>query len=587
MTLDEFIKIREDIRYALNDYNLINYNENYSNEIRCELQHKDFLDKKINFSIINNNETISEYNKLVALNTLTGVFDKCSPIEYILTKEFYKKLRITGHYKQLGKKGERSFLNKIHDIRDYLGGDYKIPKELFINQIKSTVNPIDVFNLENPIAIQIISDVENILLNSAIEFNKKLADQETVILARAMSKKEFESFQNDGVVSSLEYTGERFWQIGNRGTNEYYSFMVFGNEKDVLMNMSSVIPYLEERGNVDYFVMFRANVPQDEYFSAVYNRGTAKSMEIALPFYDSDNFEVLSVSEIDRDISYSTIIDMLKKCNVLSDLDVDNLHSEIFDRIKGNNSIEILYSNEELENMTLEQRREITKSLIYEIDNYYQELPIIEGEKVNCDKICLEALNYAQLMKKKYNLPDNIAYCAAGYIYQYHEKLNERYMDYRFKNIQEEKRYDENERVIEKICRYKSGKLESRDAYEYDTNGELLKHISYDSNNDIINTFEGIYDENRNRISAIFRDKKGDIISWEETEYNSTGQTTKSTYRSSEGSVKLLRECEYDTKGRYAKTTTYDANNNIIFRNLKEYDDPAPLQLQIKQQQER
>ena len=156
--------------------------------------------------------------------------------------------------------------------------------------------------------------------------------------------------------------------------------------------------------------------------------------------------------------------------------------------------------------------------------------------------------------------------------------------------------YDSNGRMVENIYKDESGEIQSIFKFEYDESGNLLKIIDgtlvetcvYDSENvltEIVGVdtetgavnYKRIYDSDGNMVKYISYDSNGSVSRTTEYVYDSMGKMTKSVDYDSAGEMEWEQVCKYDKNGnliensntRHGKdktsTVTYSYSDFVYF----------------------
>ena len=130
--------------------------------------------------------------------------------------------------------------------------------------------------------------------------------------------------------------------------------------------------------------------------------------------------------------------------------------------------------------------------------------------------------------------------------------------------------YDENDNETEVITYDSSGEIQ-RTEKSYNSDGNLINSISYDSQGIISIWHEYDYDANGNRNIEIYKDSDGKILS--QIEYENEKEV-KTVFYNSDGSVNDQIEYSYDEEGDVIRYTHYDGEGNITYWTEYIYDEP-------------
>ena len=127
--------------------------------------------------------------------------------------------------------------------------------------------------------------------------------------------------------------------------------------------------------------------------------------------------------------------------------------------------------------------------------------------------------------------------------------------------------------VIRKEEHFENGRLCAE--FEYDTAGNGIKSIGYDSTGNIWTWFETEYDNLGNSIKFVSRESNGDIGYQSEYEYVKGSNMVKSShsYWYVEGAVWQEEIWEYDESGNHLKSTIYRGDGSIDELYEHEYDE--------------
>lgn len=94
------------------------------------------------------------------------------------------------------------------------------------------------------------------------------------------------------------------------------------------------------------------------------------------------------------------------------------------------------------------------------------------------------------------------------------------------------KKYDQSNRLVEKVIKDANGKEKEKHIYEYQGQKEIWKFIL---NGSTIKTEESIYDDNKNLIYHIRKDSNGKCLEWYGFEFDKFGNQTKYIWGKEEG----------------------------------------------------
>ena len=308
----------------------------------------EFIDLRKKIEVIRREFVLDKSDKInEKINNIANILGDITPFEYIAEQSYFNGLQIFEDFS--------NFDEKLNLLKKYLGEEYEAPTEFydFVNKqkeklLRKNINgyevlyKFDMADSTNPYK-EYISQYYNTELEEIIELesikliHKKIEYENTnrnmsfpMILARIMSDEELDEFKQDGIVESISYDGERVWESSNIGNYDYYTFMCMNNREQVLLNASSVIPYLQEYNNFEdeineknlNLVFFKSNnIKEDMVYKGKYNGfvmvdeydgpdiyGIDKSVEVAVPYYSNKNFEIVmscktSREKIDKDFA--------------------------------------------------------------------------------------------------------------------------------------------------------------------------------------------------------------------------------------------------------------------------------------------
>lgn len=106
--------------------------------------------------------------------------------------------------------------------------------------------------------------------------------------------------------------------------------------------------------------------------------------------------------------------------------------------------------------------------------------------------------------------------------------------------------------------------------YEYDSLGHLIKAIQYSEDmlngeKQIFDWFEYEYDTEGKQIKEINYTSEGFMTGWSASEYDALGNKVKTTVYKSDDSMAYWVEFAYDEKGNMTKQTRYEADGSVSF----------------------
>lgn len=126
-----------------------------------------------------------------------------------------------------------------------------------------------------------------------------------MLVARFMSSKELRAYRTGKVLPS-DFGDNRVWDEDNHGERGYYTFMACDTEREIKLNITSIIPWLadrykEEKGMLCFFSTknlstyeggYRGIVQCDEYDSGHFGRDC--SVESSVEHYSKDDFRLIA-----------------------------------------------------------------------------------------------------------------------------------------------------------------------------------------------------------------------------------------------------------------------------------------------------
>lgn len=140
--------------------------------------------------------------------------------------------------------------------------------------------------------------------------------------------------------------------------------------------------------------------------------------------------------------------------------------------------------------------------------------------------------------------------------------------------MSQEYEYNTNGELIKEISYYNDRNICSVTTYEYYETGELFKEIYYDYDHDsqeIHYVIEDEYDLSTNLTRNVYYDSDG-YIETNMYEYDSFGNEIKSTNYIGE-SVEEILVSEYDANGNLLRAIFYDGQNNVVAQDEYIYDE--------------